>query len=462
MTHAPRRRLRVLLSGTLAAALCGAALAGCSGTPSAAGAGGADGPAVAQRTPTTPSTATSPVRREVAAARPAPHARDRRSALRSLARAAGAAATRRVGPAQLNPDNPIAHPAWHAAREEGGNPELEAYASARNPADKAALGRIALTPRFHWFANCPSCHPENAAASVASYIADVQQGDPRSLAQIAIFGLWPRGEVIHGDRPDLGISDAAYESWIRNLAAGIGDARVAIVLEPDLAISANPPGTAPRLVVRDAARRLGLVRWAAGYLSSHLPHEAIYLDAGSADWLSVDESVRLLRATGIQDVRGFALGATHYDSVAANVQRAADLATALRRAGLGIKHAIIDTADNGTPFTWAQWHARYGARFDRTHNPVDNFNDAPPCTSLTETVCMTIGHQPTADPLGPEADEIGLGPDQPALRTEAARYVDGLLWFGRGWRGVLPSGGNAPSLSRMVDMARYSRFTAPG
>ena len=356
-----------------------------------------------------------------------------------------------------NPANPLAVPgAWTwSSIATRANPELLNYQKATDAGQKAALAKIAKTPKARWFANCGSCNVATIRQEVARYVADSRRTDPNALVQLAIFGLWPDGEVVNGKRPALSWTLARYQGWIKQIAAGIGNARVAIVLEPDLAISANH-GDA--LKDPTPAKRMRFAAWAAQYLAQTLTREAIYLDAGSADWLTVPEAVRLLRASGIGYVRGYALGATHYDGVADNVRYAAALDAALGAAGITGRKAVIDTADNGTPFTWLQWHARWGAKFAQTKNDYYRFDNTPTCRSRTERVCQTLGHRPTWNPLDAEAPKVGLGTDQPTLRRQAGRLVDGFLWFGRGWR-WMQTGGNDPyTYGRSVRMGTYTRF----
>lgn len=360
-----------------------------------------------------------------------------------------------------NPGNPLAAavPWHHSTITTAANPELRNYLAETDPAKKSALAKIALTPRARWFANCRSCNVATVRQEVSRYVADSQRGDPNALVQLAIFGLWPKGEVVRGKRPKMSWSMAKYQRWISEIAAGIGDARVAIILEPDLAISANHSNNGRAMRDPSPRKRTAMAAWSARYLSRSLPRAAIYLDAGSADWLYVDEAVRLLLASGIQHVRGFALGATHYDSVADNVRYADRLRAALASRGVPGKYAVIDTADNGSPFTWQQWDARWGARFRATGNLRFQFDNTPTCRTPAEQVCQTLGHRPTWDPVGAEAGKLGLGEDNPSLRSTAASVVDGYLWFGRGWRWMQMGGTDAATRKRSVSMGMTTPFS---
>lgn len=367
---------------------------------------------------------------------------------------------RAAAPLPQNPADPLAKAdAWHYSTvTTAANPEVLDYLGATSAASKAAMAKIAFTPRVRWFGNCATCNTATVKQQVAAYVADQQRGDPNALVQLAIFGLWPNGEVVNGKRPAMSWTMARYESWIKQIAAGIGGARVAIILEPDLAITANHKNGGNELLDPTPGKRQRYAAWAAKYLSQTLTHEAIYLDAGSADWLYVDEAVNELEHSGIQYVRGFALGATHYDSVASNVAYAAQVAQALAKDGYRSKHAVIDTADNGTPFTYAQWDARFGKKFRSTGNQYYQFDNTPTCGSATEQVCETLGHRPTWNPLDGEAWKLGLGPAHPQLRQEAAEHVDGYLWFGRGWRWMQMGGNDPQTKTRMIRMGTYTSF----
>lgn len=362
-----------------------------------------------------------------------------------------------------NRGNPLARPGpWNPSTiTTAANPELTSYLHEADPARKRALAKIALTPRARWFGTCGSCNVATVQRSVASYVADAQRGNPDALVQLAIFGLWPDGEVQGDHRPKMTWTMARYRSWIRDIAAGIGTARVAVILEPDLAISANH-ANARGMRDPSARKRMRMTAWAAKYLARTLRREAVYIDAGSADWLYLDEAVGLLQRSGIRYARGFALGATHYDAVSDNVAYAARLSAALAAHGIRGKHAVIDTADNGTPFTWLEWNARWGERFRSTGNQYFQFDNTPTCGSRTERVCQTLGHRPTWRPVDGEAGKLGLGRSHAALRRDALRVVDGYLWFGRGWRWMQQGGNDAQTPGRSVRMATYTRFRQAG
>jgi endoglucanase len=198
---------------------------------------------------------------------------------------------------------------------------------------------------------------------------------------------------------------SSYRYWIDQLAAGIGRARVALVLQPDLPFASCVP--------HHSQVPLRLVAYASRVLSA-LPHTTVYIDAGAADWATVGQAVSLLRAAGVRYARGFALNATHYDATGNEVRYAAAVARGLAKAGLPGRHAVINTSSNGRGFKAQQYH---GSTYD----------NANACTSRSQQRCVTLGIPPTTDVASPR---WGLSA---ATRGLASRYVDAYLWIGRPW-----------------------------
>lgn len=293
-----------------------------------------------------------------------------------------------------------------------------AYTAATGTA-KSLLGKEALQPRAVWFtANLPTGKVQQYTRD---YIAEQQAGDLSTLVQMAIFRQWPTEEAGRGT-PLTAAQQADYRNWIDQVAAGIGDARVAIILEPDLGLDApvspHEDPHAGTLHTADPAVRLALVNYAARTLAA-LPNTTVYLDGSSADWLSIPQAVQTLTAAGIAAVRGFALGATHYSATANEITYGASLVQALAAAGVPGKHFVVDTADNGRGFTFPGYYAKHPGGF---------FDNAEPCTSPAEDQCDTLGIPPTTQVTG----QAGLGLDAEQT-ADAAAYVDAYLWFGRPW-----------------------------
>jgi hypothetical protein len=104
------------------------------------------------------------------------------------------------------------------------------------------------------------------------------------------------------------------------------------------------------------------------------------------------------------------------------------------------KHFVINTADNGKPFTYLQYFAKHHG---------GNFANAQTCTSKAENRCVTLGIPPTT--------QVGLAKwHLPAADVPLAKkYCDGYLWFGHPW--LFEQGGDFV-MSRALAVARTSPF----
>lgn len=300
------------------------------------------------------------------------------------------------------PGNPLAGRPWGVYQ---GNADHAWEAYQRSDGDeRALLAKIALRPKVHWFGGW--IRPEDVAARFGRYLESSTGGDPETLAQMAIFRMHPwEGEACHSlpTREDV----VSYKLWIRKAAEAIGDAHVALVLQPDGPFALCAPGGSkkPSHLIRYAARRF-----------SALENTSVYIDAGAADWLRADpkKALKILLPAGIEVTRGFALASTHYDSTRAEVEFGTAIVHALEERGIPGKHFVVNTAANGQPFKGYKYR---GA----------NFNNARTCRDLEQHRCVTLGIPPTTDVANPR---WGLPLD---VSLHALAYVDGYVWVGRPW-----------------------------
>jgi hypothetical protein len=266
---------------------------------------------------------------------------------------------------------------------------------------------------------------------ISSDIAQEQGGNPNVLVWMGIFRLWPHEEAAN-HVPMTAAQQQAYRDWIDAAARGIGSAKVGIVLEPDFPLTLDSWG--PKV-------RAGLVRYAAQELSS-LPNASVYIDGGSADWLSVPELVKLLEAGGIQYARGISLGASHHVSTGSEIAYCRLVGLSLARDGYPNKRCVIDTSDNGHPYTNKQFYEKY---------PRGSFNaDNPPaCTTPTQKVCVALGIPPTTDVSDPKWG-LPAGVDK-----MAAHWVDAYVWTGHPWK---INNGHDFDLQHALDAARTDPY----
>jgi endoglucanase len=316
-----------------------------------------------------------------------------------------ASTTTAPDPSTANPTNPLANRPW--GFYSGQTDELfNAYRSASGT-NQSMIHEIAIEPRARtfgsWYAN------DWIQQSVQNYIANVTQGNPNVLVQMAIFRLQPWENSACKTRPTAD-QQASYKQWVDNFAAGVGNAHAAIVLQPDLPFAFCVPD--------QSLIPLQLTDYAARVLSA-LPNTSVYIDAGAADWSAVDRAVYLLRNAGIQYARGFELNSTHFDGIGNQIFHGAAIVHALAQAGFPGKHFVINTSGNGRPFTHP-WYMQHGGT-------GPGYNSAPECVLPTDSHCVTLGVPPTWHVTDPR-----FKLHSNAL-TPAARYVDGYVWVGKPW-----------------------------
>lgn len=303
-----------------------------------------------------------------------------------------------AGVAGASASNPLAELPW--GNYTGSLDEVFPSYRAATGRRRRLLGLVALRPRMRWFG---AWYPD-ARETAREYVASVTAGDRNALVQAAVFRLEPwEGDACHSLPSPA--QQASYKHWIDAFASGLGRARVALVLQPDLPFELCVPhhSRLPMQLVAYAARRF-----------SSLPHTTVYIDAGAADWPTVRQAAGMLRSAGVRYARGFALNATHYDSTQNEIRFGAKVVRALAAAGVRGRHFVINTSSNGRGFTYQQYH---GA----------NFDNAAVCRSRASRRCVTLGIPPTTDVTD---RRWGLSP---TARRLAGSLVDAYLWIGRPW-----------------------------
>jgi hypothetical protein len=336
-----------------------------------------------------------------------------------------------------NTANPLAGGSWAVNNGfwENGHGLYTDYLAASGTA-KTYLGREALQPSALWETVNNSFVP----TKVSDYLHTVNPtDDPHKLVQIAVFGLWPNGE---GDRhtPLTADEQAHYKTWIGRVSAGIGDSRVLVALEPDLAITENASAQG----VRDPEVRQGLTAYAARYFHDHNQNTSVYLDAGASDWLTPAQAAAMLDRSGIRYVRGFSLDITHYTKTPDNISHGSAIVAELARRGISGKHFVIDTADSGRGYTYGQWAQKFGtAGYDNSRN----------CSSTATTLCNALGVPPTW--------RVGSAAYAQALHltsgqvTQARRDVDAYVWLTRPW---MYNQASPYQQSKAIPAAQYTPF----
>jgi endoglucanase len=308
-----------------------------------------------------------------------------------------------VQPASTNnPGNPLAGRAWGVYKgrtDQAWQPYADSTGTTRT-----LLGKIALRPRATWFGAWTA--DADISAKVKKYIANMSGGDTHKLVQMTVFRMKP-WEHNACKRLPTAAEQHSYKLWINRFAAAIGSQHAAVILQPDGPFVFCVPGGSklPSHLIGYAARKL-----------SQQPNTSVYIDAGASDWPSknVKKAADILMPASIQYVRGFALNSTHYVSTASDIEFGSKIVYELKHRGVPGKHFVINTAQNGAPFTWGQ-------------KRTSNFDNSPVCTTTIKTRCVTLGIPPTTDVDNSRWNLSALN------ELRASRHVDGYLWYGRPW-----------------------------
>ena len=220
-----------------------------------------------------------------------------------------------------------------------GNPLLAAAAQLRatgHPAQAAELRTVAQTPAAIWAAGQPgdiqAVHGVTQAATRAG-----------AIPVIVAYNLPDRDACGHFSASS-GPTAAGYQTWIRRLAAAIGNSDAIVVVEPD----AVPDMLAGCLDPAQQAERYQLLRYAMRRLGA-LPRARVYLDAGNPGMAAGPAQLAApLERAGIRDGSGFSANVSNFQWTAAVVAWAQRLEHALG----GRVAAVIDTSRNGRgPYT---------------------------------------------------------------------------------------------------------------
>jgi hypothetical protein len=291
--------------------------------------------------------------------------------------------------------NPLAHMSWGVPSDD----DLWAAYQSASGENHTLLGRLALRPRAIWLGTWNKVSQVKQATRQA--VAGSQNRNPKALVQLATFELSPWEGQTAGGSWDV----ATDESWYRNLAAGIGNARALVVEQIDLPFTLKTSSREPERIDTYGAKVLSARR-----------HTNVYLDAGTHGWWTPRQAARELVANGIRYARGFSLDDTDYDSTAVELKFGAQVIAALARDGVHGKHFIVNTDENGQPYTAKQ-----------ASGSGSNINSTPMCHGTVQTVCQRTGIPPTTNVT---AARWHLGRSAAKL---AKKDCDGYVWVGRPW-----------------------------
>jgi endoglucanase len=237
-----------------------------------------------------------------------------------------------------DPANPLALP----VAPTGGNPlsgasffvdpQSEAAHAAQSVPAIGVIARQPGTARFGKFSFGSNGVPDIQTA-VSRYLSRAEVEAPGTVPLLATY------RILHGlcgHASDSAADAASYHNFIEGFAQGVGSYRAVLFLEMDSII------TMPCLSHHGQAVREHELRDAISVLTANCPHLVVYLDAGAADALRARVAARFLRASGVANIEGFFLNATHFDWTKHEIRYGRQISRLL-----GGKHFVVNTGENG-------------------------------------------------------------------------------------------------------------------
>lgn len=220
------------------------------------------------------------------------------------------------------------------------DPISKAMVAARNDPSSPELATIANTPQAYWL---DQAFPAGTVAgTVARYTGAAQAAGATPVLTLYAIPHRDCGSFAAGG---FGSGDG-YRQWVDAVAAGLGGAPAAIILEPDALAMADC------LSADQRQERFDLIRYAVDALTRD-PAAAVYVDAGHSRWVSADEMAARLNQAGVDRARGFSLNTTNYYSTDEEIGYGEAISGLTNGA-----HYVIDTSRNGagpapdSPLSW--------------------------------------------------------------------------------------------------------------
>jgi endoglucanase len=189
--------------------------------------------------------------------------------------------------------------------------------------DAAVMTAMTSVPQAVWF---KKGSPEEVRGEVANTIARAA-----TVQAVPILAEFNRPYRDCAGFSGGGAKDTvAYEAWIDGFAAGIGNERAIVIVEPDsvgfLPNHRSLDGTldpcrptvtdgkgntvmAPGATPEEAYAQVG---YAAQRLHQAAPNAVVYLDGGHANWLPVGEAAFRLWKSGVLGAQGFATNVSNF------------------------------------------------------------------------------------------------------------------------------------------------------
>jgi endoglucanase len=235
-----------------------------------------------------------------------------------------------------------------------------------NPEHAALLDRIAQQPQALWMGEWNS----DIFRAVQHFVKRaIEDG---SVPVMIAYNIPYRDYGAKHSEGGLATKEA-YQRWIRNVHAGIGDNPAVVVLEPDALPGVSEKSPLPPNLREE---RLVLINDAIRVLRQN-PKAAVYIDAGHAAWVPAEEMAELLKKAGVEHASGFSLNTSNYRTTEECLEYGTKISELI-----GGKHFIIDTSRNGAgPYLEAK------SEEETWCNPPGRKIGKPPTTDTGHPLC---------------------------------------------------------------------------
>ncbi|KQY44784.1 glycoside hydrolase family 6 [Cellulomonas sp. Root137] len=327
---------------------------------------------------------------------------------------------------------------------DGAVAQIKQLVKARQWSDAAAITKMVATPQAVWFT---SGTPKDVKKAVQKTMKQAKV--TRSVPVLVAYDLPFRDCAQYSAGGAL--DTEAYLAWIDGFAAGIGDGKAIVLLEPDglgiipwyTSINGAQEWCQPAELdpATAAADRFTQLNGAVDRLAA-LPNVSLYLDGTHSGWLGTGDIADRLHKAGVEKTEGFFLNVSNYETTERQAKFASWIAQCLWYG--------TNTAEGG----WRVGHFDYCASQYYPANPadfstwaltdqwyLDNVTNAANPPSGPDVLAHAVidtsrnGQGPwTAPPGSPAGDpqvwcnppDRGLGL-RPTLST-GDPYVDAYLW----------------------------------
>jgi endoglucanase len=194
--------------------------------------------------------------------------------------------------------------------------------------DVSYIARMGQMPVAQWFGDWDS----NIENDVNIYVSAAASVNAVPVLVLYNIPLRDCGGYSTGGATSL----SAYTQWMQQVAAGIGNRTVVVILEPDALGALECLSSADQ-----QQERYNAIAQGVSILKVH-PQTYVYIDAGTPVWQSTETMSARLKSANISNADGFSLNVSYFASTSLNQTYGDELSSLL-----GNKHYVIDTSRNG-------------------------------------------------------------------------------------------------------------------